>query len=307
MPIKLSHDEWQSYNNATHCYICNKEFPYGNVKFTEAKLTTNTESILDDSEHLIINNDDLTTEDSLQMLDELLAELHDPKNIAKVKREEKKQRKELNELRQFYKVRDHDHVTGRFRGAAHMASNLRLKIQPNKTPIPVVFHNLQGYDGHLVIQGLHGYKEIDPDATIGCIPHNMEKYMAFTVGRFKFIDSYNFLKYSLDKLAGVLSDDELVITRQDTVPEDIPLRRKKGMYPYEYMDSYDVFRETELPSKDLFFSRLTNTHITDQDYEHARNIWTHSSVPIWETITTCIYKQMYVYLQMYSSPSELTA
>ena len=46
-------------------------------------------------------------------------------------------------------------------------------------------------------------------------------------------------------------------------------------YPYKYMDSYDVFRETELPPKDLLFSRLTNTHISDQDYEHVKNIWTH--------------------------------
>ena len=62
--------------------------------------------------------------------------------------------------------------------------------------------------------------------------------MAFTVGRFKFIDSYNFLKYSLDKLAGLLSDDELVITRQDTVPEDIPLLRKKGVYLFRTDDQF---------------------------------------------------------------------
>ena len=81
------------------------------------------------------------------------------------------------------------------------------------------------------------------------------------------------MKYSLDKLASLLSDDELIITKLDTLPEDIPLLRKKGVYPYEYMDGYDVFRETELPPKGDFFSRLTNAHITDQEYEHAKNIW----------------------------------
>ena len=182
IPMKLSPDEWQSFESATHCYICGKEFPYGNAKFTEAKLETNTESIPDDTEHKQVSNDDLTTENFMEMLDDLLVELHDPKNVTKVKKKkENKRRKDLNELGRFYNRRDHDHVTGKFRGAAHMACNSRLKVHPNKTPIPVVFHNLQGYDGHLVIQGLHNYNEIDPDAKIHCIPHNMEKYMSFTV------------------------------------------------------------------------------------------------------------------------------
>ena len=43
------------------------------------------------------------------------------------------------------KVRDHCHVTGKFRGAAHNKCNLKLRI-PRK--LPIIFHNLQGYDGH---------------------------------------------------------------------------------------------------------------------------------------------------------------
>ena len=43
------------------------------------------------------------------------------------------------------KVRDHCHVTGKFRGAAHDNCNKKLRI-PRK--LPIIFHNLQGYDGH---------------------------------------------------------------------------------------------------------------------------------------------------------------
>ena len=50
------------------------------------------------------------------------------------------------------KVRDHCHFTGEYRGAAHSSCNLNLKIQPGKTNIPVVFHNLKGYDSHLIMQ-----------------------------------------------------------------------------------------------------------------------------------------------------------
>ena len=56
------------------------------------------------------------------------------------------------------KVRDHCHITGKYRGAAHSQCNLKLKI-PSK--IPIIFHNLQGYDGHLIFRELNNLKEID--------------------------------------------------------------------------------------------------------------------------------------------------
>ena len=46
------------------------------------------------------------------------------------------------------KVRDHCHVTGKFRGAAHDECNVKLRI-PKK--LPIIFHNLQGYDGHIIL------------------------------------------------------------------------------------------------------------------------------------------------------------
>ena len=53
------------------------------------------------------------------------------------------------------KVRDHCHFTGEYRGAAHKDCNLKLAIKPYKTKIPVVFHNLKGYDSHLIMQKIH--------------------------------------------------------------------------------------------------------------------------------------------------------
>ena len=49
-------------------------------------------------------------------------------------------------------VRDHCHVTGKYRGSAHNACNLKLKISADKLQIPVFFHNLKGYDSHFIIQ-----------------------------------------------------------------------------------------------------------------------------------------------------------
>ena len=56
------------------------------------------------------------------------------------------------------KVLDHCHITGKYRGAAHSQCNLKLKI-PSK--IPIIFHNLEGYDGHLIFRELNNFKEID--------------------------------------------------------------------------------------------------------------------------------------------------
>jgi len=50
-------------------------------------------------------------------------------------------------------VKDHCHITGKYWGAVRNACNLKLHLNP-KTPIPVVFHNLQGYDGHLLMQAM---------------------------------------------------------------------------------------------------------------------------------------------------------
>ena len=59
------------------------------------------------------------------------------------------------------------------------------------------------------------------------------------------------------------------------VPDDDrrALVLRKGVYPYEYMNSFERFNETSLPPKEAFYSTLTDSHISDEDYEHAKKIW----------------------------------
>ena len=70
------------------------------------------------------------------------------------------------------RVRDHCHLSGKFRGSAHEVCNLKYKVP---TFFPVVFHNLSGYDSHLFIKAF-GNSEGD----ISCIPNNGENYISFT-------------------------------------------------------------------------------------------------------------------------------
>ena len=180
------------------------------------------------------------------------------------------------------RVRDHCHITGKYRGSAHQDCNLKLKIEPDNIKIPVIFHNLRGYDSHFIMQEIGAIvknntytkngKEIKMD--INAIPNNMEKYMAFMLGNhLTFIDSFQFMSSSLDKLVSNLPAEAFKYTSKKFKKEKFELMRKKGIYPYDFMDRFEKFDKTELPTKEEFYSILNNEHITDEDYQHAKNVW----------------------------------
>ena len=83
----------------------------------------------------------------------------------------------------------------------------------------------------------------------------------------------------IDRLAGNLPHDKYIYTSEDSTNVDsvgaskLELLKRKGVYPYEYMDSFEKFNETQLPDKSKFFSSLNDAHINDDDYTHAQNIW----------------------------------
>ena len=191
------------------------------------------------------------------------------------------------------KVKDHCHYTGRYRGAAHNECNLKYR-NPNFTP--VIFHNLSGYDSHLFIKNL-GFSE----GNIDCIPNNEEKYISFSkkieVKSYKkkvkneegepvekeikvyhairFIDSFKFMAASLEKLVNNLSKDDCINLGSYYSGDKFNLLARKGVYPYEYMDSLEKLEETTLPPKEAFYSRLNDGGISDEDYTHAQTYGRH--------------------------------
>ena len=163
-------------------------------------------------------------------------------------------------------VKDHCHLTGNYRGAGHNNCNLKLRINPNKDQIPVVFHNLRGYDAHHLMQALANLQK-----EVKCVANNMEKYITISVDGLRFIDSLNFLQGSLDSLVKATPKEALKIT--STLSNGSDLLYKKGIYPYEYMDSFEKFSETSLPKKEDFYSKLNDEHITEDEYAHAKTVW----------------------------------
>ena len=92
------------------------------------------------------------------------------------------------------RVRDHCHFTGVYRGAAHVIFNLNYRLNPKSWKLPVVIHNLKGYDGHLIVKALSEFGKIK------VIPQNMEKYLSLTVGRLKFLDSFQFTPKRFERI-----------------------------------------------------------------------------------------------------------
>ena len=163
------------------------------------------------------------------------------------------------------RVRDHCHITGKFRGSAHQECNLKLRIKPEDIKIPVIFHN-RGYDSHFIMQQIgeiaKKYEHKDKKGkeqplTMNAIPNNMEKYMAFMLGNHvTFIDSFQFMSSSLDKLVSNLPKEAFKYKSEEFTGKELSLMSQKGIYPYDFMNSFERFDQTELPTKEQFYSIL---------------------------------------------------
>ncbi|XP_015914701.2 uncharacterized protein [Parasteatoda tepidariorum] len=168
------------------------------------------------------------------------------------------------------KVTDHCHVTRIFRGASCNKCNMQITV-PNF--IPVIFHNFSGYDSHLFIRELG--KNGD---NINAIAENTEKYISFSEyvsGKIylRFIDSSRFMASSLDQLARNLTRNQFVNMKKFFSRPQVPLVLRKGVYPYDYIDHENKFKETTLPPPSAFHSKLNDCPISNEDYENAKKVW----------------------------------
>ena len=234
------------------------------------------------------------------------------------------------ERKKNYKVRDHCHYMGKYRGPTHDVCNLRYKVPKE---IPIVFHNGSTYDYDFIIKELGNFD---------CLGEYTEKYITFSVPlkkkienknieityKIKFIDSFRFMSSSLSKLADNLSEgihnnkcadckSNLDYIKTTAKPSSLGRKNeklilecynckqryrkkfnkelikrfastyefcnndlnkfllllRKGVYPYEYMDTWERFSEISLPSKEDFYSNLNMEDINDIDYRHANNVF----------------------------------
>lgn len=128
------------------------------------------------------------------------------------------------------------------------------------------------------------------DMEINCIHNNMEKYMAFLLGKhLVFLDSFEFMASSLERFAANLPEEGFKYTSKAFRGQKLELMKKKGVYPYDYMDGFDKFDDRQLPPKDAFYSILTNEGISDEQYQHSQKVWN-----IFNIITMGRYHDLYL-------------
>jgi len=184
------------------------------------------------------------------------------------------------------KVKDHCHVTGKYRGAAHSRCNLAAR---ESKIVPICFHGLANYASHLLTMAADKFPK-----NVSVIAKNAERFMSMTTAipaederpkvSLRFLDTFNFLSTSLATLVENYKRSGgafTLLTRSlesgflnDAFPSsESDLLTRKGFYPYEFATREDVFAETELPSKESFFNSLTEEGLNDDEYAHAQRVW----------------------------------
>ncbi|KAF0692432.1 Uncharacterized protein FWK35_00035255, partial [Aphis craccivora] len=143
------------------------------------------------------------------------------------------------------------------------------------------------YDNHKVADHCHlsgKYRqalltELGHDTkAINVIPNSEEKYISFSkyvsnTFSMRFIDTFRFMASGLSTLAKILTTpglENFCETAKYIVVRDMPLVTRKGIYPYEYTDSWERLKDRRLPRKRDFYSTLTETGVTESDFEHAK-------------------------------------
>ena len=292
--MRMTREDWRVYNTATKCHVC--DLPLLRAQHRDAtNLYDATSGLYRGLAHRKCAYDDYA-----QFVELMGGEPAERQSKGKLDIDAAKEQQDClvcqeSLIREQFvdSVRDHCHITGRFRGTAHNACNLKLRLNPKTTSIPVVFHNLRGYDSHLLMQAiskikppedegeeltdrqeLEKYLQEERDYKLSCIPNNTEKYISFSLGQLRFIDSAQFLLASLAKLVAANSPEAFQITaRYEPDHQKRQLLLRKGVYPYEFMDSWERFEAAQLPPKEAFYSKLSDEHISDSDYDHAQKVW----------------------------------
>lgn len=115
------------------------------------------------------------------------------------------------------------------------------------------------------------------DEDIKCIPTSEERYISFSLGHLRFLDTVRFMPASLETLvANLAKGGPTKFTCLNSIynSDEVQLLLRKQVYPYDFMDDESKFDKTELPPKEAFFNTLTDEHISEEDYLHAQTVWT---------------------------------
>ena len=191
-------------------------------------------------------------------------------------KEDKKNKDKINKS----KVRDHDHLNGLYRGPTHNECNLTNNVK-KYFKLPVIAHNMKGYDSHFIFQQLGKLKRSNGiDYDISGIPLTIEKYLSFNIDNIVFLDSYQFISTSLDKLVEGLNKAKNISLFKNfnnefnNISDELnDILRQKNVFPYDFYNNKNKLNETKLPSIKEFYNTLNNEECKKEDYERALKVY----------------------------------
>ena len=194
------------------------------------------------------------------------------------------------------KVRDHCHLTGKYRGSANSKCNINV-TQKQSNFIPFIFHNFSNYDCNMFFKKLVDKK--NDKVKFDIIPKTNEEYISVTYGCIRFKDSYRFLSSGLDSLVKNLDEDDFKILKKE-FPDKRQYLNKKLAYPYEYFNSIDDYKKPvhNLENKD-FFSKLKNKCPDDKEIDRTREIIKKFNIKNGEELTQLYLKSDVILLDVF--------
>lgn len=167
------------------------------------------------------------------------------------------------------KVLDHCHFTNKIMGAAHNVCNLNRNYKNAK--VVVIAHNSKAYDLHYIVTGMSQLIKSE-QKRVHVIPLNTEKYLALNVGALKFIDSMSFFGMGLDKVAKSMKKEDFKYVYTNAPEADRELCLKKGIYPYEFIDSLEKLNTANIIPRTAFKNKL-NGDLSEDDYKAYKHAW----------------------------------
>ena len=165
-------------------------------------------------------------------------------------------------------VRDHCHVSGKFRSAVHNECNLKMQMQRR---LIIIFHNGKGYEHHFLIKHLSSvFSDL---SEIEIIADTSEKFTQIKTPLFIFRDSFSHLPYSLSELTENLKKkgEEYfpLVKAAFSKKNHFKAALSKGIYCYDYMTNFSKFDE-DIPNVDVFYNSLNDEELSSSEFERLK-------------------------------------
>ena len=250
-------------------YFVSKRVKIFTLEYDGLKIYTNNESkhfSVNDLEKIILKNTEINMKLSFKEIADSFSDYGIRVSTDDIINE--------NIIENKIKVIHHDHAFEKNNILSFICRECNLQIKNNKK-IPLYFFSGSKYDNTIILKSLSEiYKD---EITISCIGNSSEQFKSIEFKFknmkyiFKLLDISNFIKGSLSKLSGKLSDEHKIITKRH-FPNNFELLKQKTHFPYEWLTEKNIYNKKLPPIKD-FYSSLKLQNIKQEQYDETLRIY----------------------------------